>query len=62
MVEVENPDVLLYETFPAVQHRDPPLSLAGPAPLASLTLPPCAQTTATMGRGAQLVETWEAAD
>ena len=47
MVEVENPDVLLYETFPVVQHRDPPLSLAGPAPLGILRSD---------------VDTWEAAD
>ena len=61
MVEVENPDVLLYETFPAVQHRDPPLSLAGPAPPAILSLPPL-RSDSSNDVGSQLVETWEAAD
>ena len=40
MVEVENPDEFLYETFSACQRLGPPLSLAGPAPPAILTLPP----------------------
>ena len=61
MVEVENPDVLLYETFPAFRRRDPPLSLAGPAPLAILTLPPLRSDNSNDG-GPQRGERWEAAD
>ncbi len=40
MVEVENPDELLHETFSVFQPLGPPISRAGPAPLAILTLPP----------------------
>ena len=61
MVEVENPYELLYETFSAFQRLGPPLSLAGPAPLAILTLPPLRSDNSNDG-GPQLVETWEAAD
>ena len=61
MVEVENPNVLWYEMFPAFQRLGPPLSLAGPAPPAILTLPPLRSDNIKDG-GPQLVETWEAAD
>ena len=56
MVEVENPDVLLYETFSAFQRLGPPLSLAGPAPPAILTLPPLRSDNSNDGR-VQIVET-----